>query len=90
MPDEIGVTCRKAELEPTFFAMIAEAIRRMREPGVPEATTLRNVLQEFDDLFGRPPATGNLHVLDSAERETLVNEAFLAAELQRPKAQSGS
>jgi hypothetical protein len=35
-------------------------------------------------------ATGNLHVLDSAERETLVNEAFLAAELQRPKAQSGS
>lgn len=51
----IDVQCRKAELEPTFFAMIAEAIRRMREPGVPEATTLRNVLQEFDELFGRPP-----------------------------------
>jgi hypothetical protein len=51
----IDIQCRRAELEPTFFAMIAEAIRRMREPGVPEATTLRNVLQEFDDLFGRPP-----------------------------------
>jgi hypothetical protein len=51
----IDVQCRRAELEPTFFAMIAEAIRRMREPGAPEATTLRNVLQEFDDLFGRPP-----------------------------------
>lgn len=51
----IDVRCRRAELESTFFAMITEAIRRMREPGVPEVTTLRNVLQEFDDLFGRPP-----------------------------------
>jgi len=51
----IDVQCRRSELEPTFFAMIAEAIRRMREPGVPETTTLRNVLREFDDMFGRPP-----------------------------------
>ena len=51
----IDVQCRRVELETTFFAMISEAIRRMREPGVPEATTLRNVLGEFDDLFGRPP-----------------------------------
>lgn len=52
----IDVQCRRAELEPTFFAMIAEAVRRMREPGVPETMTLRSVLREFDDLFGRSPA----------------------------------
>ncbi|MFN5495812.1 MAG: PD-(D/E)XK motif protein, partial [bacterium] len=51
----IDVQCRRVELEPTFFAMIAEAIRRMREPGVPETTTLRKVLREFDELFDRPP-----------------------------------
>lgn len=51
----IDLQCRSVELEPTFFAMIAEAIRRMREPGVPETTTLRNVLRDFDELFGRPP-----------------------------------
>lgn len=51
----IDVQCRKTELEPTFFAMIAEAIRRMREPGVPETVTLRSVLREFDDLFGHSP-----------------------------------
>jgi hypothetical protein len=52
----IDVQCRRSELEPAFFAMIVEALRRMREPGVPEATTLRNVLQEFDHLLGRPPS----------------------------------